>query len=87
MVVLVTMVWSEHPATACQDLLDNTVRSILMNVSLVHAVMEVAAWTRTIVSTVCVLQEQEEAFANKVNNYTQCCYHVMDCFSPIYLCD
>lgn len=81
------MVWSEHPATACQGLLDNTVRSILMNVCPVPAVMEVAVWTRTIVSTVCVLQEQEEAFANKVNNYTQCSYRVMDCFSPIYLCD
>lgn len=87
MVVLVTMAWLERPATACQDLLGDTVRLILMNVCLVRAIMEVDVWTRIIVSIVCVLQEQGEAFANKVNNLTQCCNHVMDYYSPIYLCD
>lgn len=66
MVVLVTMVWLEHPVTAYQDLLDNTVRSISTNVCQVHALMEVAAWTKTTAFNACVLQEQEGTFANRV---------------------
>ena len=68
MVVLVTTVWLEHLVTACQDSPGNTVRSILTNVCQVHAIMEVAAWTGTIVFIVCVLQEQEEAIVNRVCN-------------------
>ena len=62
------MVWLEHPVTVYQDSLGNTVRSILTNVCQVHAIMEVAAWTRTIAFIVCVLQEQEGAFVNRVCN-------------------
>ena len=66
MVVRVTMVWLEHPVTAYEDSLDSTVRSISTNVCQAHAVMEVAAWTRMIVSIVCALQEQEGAIVNRV---------------------
>ena len=75
MVVLVTTVWSEHFATANQGSLGNTVRSILTNVCQVHAVMEVAVWTRTIVFIVCALQEQEEAIANRVCNSVYALFH------------
>ena len=66
MAVLVTMVWLEHPVTAYQDLLDNTVRSISTNVCQAHALMEVAVWTKTTAFIACVLQEQEGTFANRV---------------------
>lgn len=81
MVVLVTMVWLEHLVTVYQDLLGNNVRSILTNACQDHATMEVAAWIRTIVFIVCVLQEQEEAFANRVCNTEHALLH----YSPIYL--
>ena len=45
MVVLVTTVWLEHLVTASQDSPGNIVRSILMNVCQVHAIMEVSVWT------------------------------------------
>ena len=83
MVVLVTTVWLEHPVTAYQDLLGNTVRSILMNVCQVHATMEVAVWIRTIVFIACVLQEQEEDFVKTVCIVL----HVLLHYSPIYLSD
>lgn len=81
MVVLVTTVWLEHPVTAYQDSLGNAVRSILTNVCQVHAIMEVGAWTRTIVFIVCVLQEQEGGFANRVCNKIHSWLH----YSPTYL--
>lgn len=67
-VVLATMAWKERPVTAHQDLMENTVRSISMNVCQARAIMEVAVWTRIIASIAYVHQERGEAFANKVNN-------------------
>lgn len=77
MVVLVTMVWLEHLVTAFQDSLGNTARSILTNVCQVHAVMEVAVWTRTIVFIVIALQKQEEPFAKMVCNRVHALFHCM----------
>ena len=46
--------------------MEHTVRSMSMNVCLVLVITVADVWTRTIVSTVCVPQELEEAFVNKV---------------------
>jgi len=77
------MVWLEHPVIANQASLGNTVRSILTNVCQVHVVMEVAAWTGTIVFIVCALQEQEGAIANRVSSKKVALFHDL---SPIHVC-
>lgn len=48
-----------------------------MNVCRVHAVMEVAVWTRTIVFIVCALKKQEEAFVKMVCNRVHALFHCM----------
>lgn len=55
----------------CRALEANIARSILMNVCPVLVVTEVAVWTNGTASTVCVHQEQEEPFVNKVTKTTK----------------
>lgn len=68
-----------------------------MNVCLVLVITVADVWTRTIVSTVCVPQELEEAFVNKLSilvwsllqSMDLRCYEILECvvhMAPVNHC-